>query len=236
MAFREQPPPDEAANLADAGLERAPDALGLRLDALIARGAARFDPAEIRFLQGLLARAGRAPAALAPRLRARLDGRLAALDAALSTERARAHGALDRASRAGVTTDDLRGALGAGDPLAIALDAEARLAASWLARRGRARDPERASVEGSVAPGARLAELDALAAGLRLDLALARAASSARATEGPYNPTAIAARLFATLERAAPGYLSALARDLDDLGAVAAQSAEAEARAPKRKR
>lgn len=239
MSFRDHPPHEPPAHASapsgdDEPAHARPDALRLRLDALVARGAEGFDPAELRYLQGLLARASRAPTEEASALRSRLDARLATLDAALSAERARAHEALDRAATAGVAIDDLRAVIASGDPRAAALEAEARLLATRLAPRT-AREPATQS-RSTLPPPARLAELDALAAGLRLDVALARAASSARVAEGPYNPTAIAARLFATLRQVAPGYLSAVARELDDLGAVASCTADVEARPVKRKK
>jgi hypothetical protein len=256
VAFREHlddRPPEEPGDPAVAR----PDPLRLRLEALAVRGAARFDPAEVRFVSALLTRASRAQAAEVEPLRARVAARLDALDAALEAHRAGAYEALDAADRGGAFADDLRDQIAGGDPLAIALAAEARLLVQRLApahRRERLRvglaaahaahashashDRVSARVDELRAmptPTERLAELDALAASLRLDVALARASSVAR-FEGPYNPGAIAARLLRALPAVAPAYLRALARDFDDLASVGALTVETDAAQSKRRR
>jgi hypothetical protein len=251
VAFREQLDDRVHEEPGDPAAAR-PDPLRLRLEALAVRGAARFDPAEVRFVSALLTRASRMQDAESVEpLRARVAARLDALDAALEAHRAGAYEALDAADRAGAFSSDLREQVAGGDPLAIALAAEARLIVQRLTPSHRREHPgitplaSPASQDRVAArvdelrvmptPTQRLAELDALAATVRLDLALARASSAAR-FEGPYNPGAIAARLLRALPDVAPAYLRALARDCDDLASVGALTAEADAAPSKRKR
>jgi hypothetical protein len=226
LAYRDE---EHERERGDDGEPTRRDPLRVRLDALVARGAASFDPAEVRFVSSLLVRADRVCDAACEALRTRVAARLDSLEASLSAERAHAHASLDEAERAGHAADDLRAQLPSGDPITVALSAEARLLLGRLARATVDREDREVIAERAAPPlsSTRLAQMDALAAGLRLEVALARAASSARIAEGPYNAAAIAARLLASLHDVAPSYLRTLARDLDDLAAVHALTADA---------
>jgi hypothetical protein len=130
-------------------------------------------------------------------------------------------------------------AIGEGDLFAVELlleAARARVEARRTTSRERFRCELRERVRGHALPEASSAELlDVLFAALRLDADVVASSSWARTITagevGPYNPDALAARLFARLDGLAPSYLRALVADLEEL---AVRRRDAQAAAPPR--
>jgi hypothetical protein len=189
------------------------DPLAARFEALRARGAGAWDHAEMRYLGRLLALGDR-------RAEARLDTFAQAFEAAHAV--AAAYVADLRYDEA--TRDEMRAALQSGDLVAVEILAGTRprrapspLRDAWIERM-----QSRAEARGVVVTGG--ASASALLGASLVEARAAAIANEARALDlesiGPYNPSALALRLFARLDDLDPSYLAAWVAWLEDLGTL----------------
>lgn len=183
-------------------MEACLDALAARLDALEARGAARFDPAGCRCVRALLSRA---ESLASSRLVRRAEARLDALESSWRAAHDRAEAGAAELAESGERDRELSRALARGDLL--------RARQRW--RRVRALPPRRPRAPAADAGGYRRAAAEFSAA-----VTVARARAHVPASAGPYNGALVATRALDRLAARSPTYVHALVERLEDLAAL----------------